>query len=107
LTQKGRENSTEGTSEFLPCDERPCPPASGRGSLAFMRRQNQIPLARAALDRLRRLEARVDALANAVVVLVRGLEGGPMAEPVNHPARDSAMRAHELPPLAKPGRRAG
>jgi len=72
-----------------------------------MRRQNQIPLARAALDRLRRLEARVDALANAVVVLVRGLEGGPMAEPVNHPARDSAMRAHELPPLAKPGRRAG
>jgi len=39
-----------------------------------MRRQNQIPLARAALDGLRRLEARVDALAEPVVVLVRGLE---------------------------------
>jgi hypothetical protein len=70
-----------------------------------MRRQNQIPLARAALDWLRRLEARVDALAEAVVVLVRGLEGGPMAEPVNRPAR--ARCAHELLPLAKPGRRVG
>ena len=55
--------------------------------------------------RVRRLAAQVEALAEAVEVLVRGLEGGPMAEPVNHPAR--ARRAHELLPLAKPGRRAG
>jgi hypothetical protein len=63
--------------------------------------------ARAALDRVRRLEARVDALAEAVEVLARGLEGSPMAEPVNHPAREAARRAHELLLLAKQGPRAG
>jgi hypothetical protein len=56
-----------------------------------------------ALDGLRRLEARVDALAEAVEVLARGLEGNPMAEPENHPAREAARRAHELLLLAKPG----
>ena len=60
-----------------------------------------------ALDGLRRLEARVDALAEAVEVLARGLEGSPMAEPGNHPAREAARRAHELLLLSKPGRRDG
>jgi hypothetical protein len=60
-----------------------------------------------ALDGLRQLEARVDALAEAVEVLVRGLEGSPMAEPENHPAREAARRAHELLLLAKPGGRGG
>ena len=55
--------------------------------------------------RVRLLEARVEAVAEAVEVLARGLEDGPMAEPVNHPAK--ARRAHELLPLAKPGRRVG
>ncbi len=57
---------------------------------------------RATLDRLRRLEARVDALAEAVEVLARGLEGSPIAEPVNHPAGKAARQAHELLLLAKP-----
>jgi hypothetical protein len=60
-----------------------------------------------ALDGLRRLEARVDALAEAVEVLARGLEGSPMAEPENHPAREAARRAHELLLLTKWGRRDG
>jgi hypothetical protein len=57
------------------------------------------------VDRLRRLEARVDALAEAVEVLARGLEGSPLAEPDNHPAREAARRAHELLLLAKPAER--
>jgi hypothetical protein len=57
--------------------------------------------------RLRRLETRVDALAEAVEVLARGLEGSPIAEPDNHPAREAARRAHELLLLAKSGRRDG
>jgi hypothetical protein len=61
-----------------------------------------------ALDRLPRLEARVDALAEAVEVLARGLEGSPMAEPENHPAREAARRAHELLLLlTRSGRRDG
>jgi len=107
LPQKGRENPADGTSEFPPCDERPCPSASGRGRVAFMREPEPDSAARAALDRLLRLEARVDALAEAVEVLARGLEGSPMAEPVNHPAREAARRAHELLLLAKPGRQVG
>ena len=58
-------------------------------------------------DGLRRLEARVDALAEAVDVLARGLEGNPMAEPENDSAREAARRAHELLLLAKPRRRDG
>jgi len=49
----------------------------------------------------------MDALAEAVEVLARGLEGSPMAEPENHPARDAARRAHELLLLAKSARRDG
>jgi hypothetical protein len=63
------------------------------------------PATRDALDRLCRLEARVDALAEAVEVLARGLEGSPMAEPEDHPAREAARRAHELLLLAKPAER--
>jgi len=50
---------------------------------------------------------REDALAEAVEVLARGLEGSPIAEPENHPAREAARRAHELLLLAKSGRRDG
>ncbi len=58
----------------------------------------------ATLDRLRRLEARVDGLAEAIEVLARGLEGSPIAEPGNHPAGKAARQAHELLLLAKPGK---
>ena len=58
---------------------------------------------RAMPDRRCRLEARVDALADAVEVLARGLEGGPIAEPGNHPAGKAARQAHELLLLAEPG----
>jgi hypothetical protein len=61
----------------------------------------------AAAEGLRRLEARVDALAEAVEVLARGLEGSPMAEPENPRAEEAARRAHELLLLAKPRRRDG
>ena len=84
----------------------PAQPGPGRGNLRLMKEPESDPAAKA-LDGLRRLEARVDALAEAVEVLVRGLEGSPMAEPENHPARDAARRAHELLLLAKPGRRDG
>ena len=57
--------------------------------------------------RVRLLETWAEAIAEAVEVLARGLEGSPMAEPVNHPAREAARRAHELLLLAKPGRRDG
>jgi len=57
--------------------------------------------------RVRLLEARVEAVAEAVEVLARGLEDGPMAEPVDHPAGEAARRARELLLLAKTGRRDG
>jgi hypothetical protein len=57
--------------------------------------------------RVRLLEARVEAVAEAVEVLARGLENSPMAEPVNRPAGEAARRAYELLLLAKPGRRDG
>jgi hypothetical protein len=57
--------------------------------------------------RMRLLETRVEAIAEAVEVLARGLESGPMAEPEDYPAREAARRAHELLLLAKPGRRGG
>ena len=71
-----------------------------------MREPESDPAAKA-LDGLRQLEARVDALAEAVEVLARGLEGSPIAEPENQPAREAARRAHELLLLAKSGRRDG
>jgi len=49
----------------------------------------------------------VEAIAEAVEVLARGIEGSPMAEPEKHPAREAARRAHELLLLAKSGRRDG
>ena len=81
-------------------------PASHRGRLKFMREPESDPAVKA-LDGLRRLEAQVDALAEAVEVLARGLEGSLVAEPENHLAREAARRAHELLLLAKPGRRDG
>ena len=68
-----------------------------------MREPESDSAARAAVDRLGRLEARVDALAGAVEVLAVGLEGSPVAEPENHLVREAARRAHELLLLAKPG----
>ena len=60
----------------------------------------------AALDRrVRLLETRVAAIAEAVEVLARGLEGGPMAEPEDFRPEEAARRARELLLLAKPGRR--
>ncbi len=56
---------------------------------------------------MRRLEARVDALAEAVEVLVRGLEGSPLAEPGNAVAEEAARHAHELLLLARSERRDG
>ena len=52
---------------------------------------------------MRRLEAHMEALAEAVEVLARGLENGPMAEPQNRHTEEAARRAHELLLLAKPG----
>jgi hypothetical protein len=63
--------------------------------------------ARGEVDGLRRLEARVDALAEAVEMLSRGLEGSPMAEPGNAVAKEAARRAHELLLLARSERRDG
>jgi len=58
-------------------------------------------------ERVHRLEAQADVLAEAIEVLARGLEGGPMAEPRNRHAEEAARRAHELLLLARsnlPGR---
>lgn len=87
-------------------DERLWLPASGPASLGFMKKPESDPAAKA-LDGLRRLEARVDALAEAVEVLARGLEGSPIAEPGSSTPAESARRAHELLLLAKSGRRDG
>ena len=54
------------------------------------------------------LEARVEAIAEAVGVLARGVEGGgPMAEPEDFRPQEAARRAREMLLLAKPGRRDG
>ncbi len=52
-------------------------------------------------ERVHRLEAQADLLAEAIEVLARGLEGGPMAEPRNRHAEEAARRAHELLLLAR------
>ncbi len=52
-------------------------------------------------ERVHRLEAQTAALAEAVEVLVRGLERSPLAEPVNHHVEEAARKAHELLLLAK------
>ena len=83
----------------------PAQPAPGRSSLGRMRGVTESGSAAiAAVERrIRLLETRVETLAEAVEVLARGLEGSAMAEPVDHPAREAARRAHELL-LAKSGR---
>jgi hypothetical protein len=67
---QGRENLSDGTSEYLRGDEGLWLPASSRGSLRPMREPESDSAAKA-LDGLRRLEARVDAIAEAVDVLAR------------------------------------
>ncbi len=52
-------------------------------------------------ERVHRLEVQADALAEAIGVLARGLEGGPMAEPRNRHVEEAARRAHELLLLAR------
>ena len=52
-------------------------------------------------ERVHRLEVHADALAEAIEVLARGLEGGPMAEPRNRQAEEAARHAHELLLLAR------
>jgi hypothetical protein len=47
-------------------------------------------------ERLRQLEARVDTLTEALRVLARGLEDGPLAEPGGHRVAGAARQAHEL-----------
>jgi len=55
------------------------------------------PESRLALEeRVHVLEARVANLADAVDVLARGLEGGPLAEPGERKAVDAARKAHDL-----------
>jgi hypothetical protein len=52
-------------------------------------------------ERVHRLEAQLEALVEAVEVLARGLETGPMAEPRDRHAEEAARRTHELLLLAK------
>lgn len=47
-------------------------------------------------SRLERLERKVDVLSEALRVLAHGAEGGPLAEPGSHPARQAARQAYEL-----------
>jgi hypothetical protein len=61
----------------------------------------------AALTELRQLETRVDALIEAVEVLARGLEIGPLDAPDDFKPGEAARRARELLLLAKSGQRAG
>jgi hypothetical protein len=56
------------------------------------------------------LEEQMEALVEAVEVLARGLENGPMTEPPNRHAEQAARRTHELLLLAKsalPGQAGG
>jgi len=55
-------------------------------------------------DRIRQLEVQTEALIEAVEVLVRGLERGPMAEPHDRGTEEAARRTHELLLLAKSAR---
>lgn len=47
-------------------------------------------------ERLHRLEAKVTTLADALRVLARALEGGPMAEPGDREVADAARQARDL-----------
>jgi hypothetical protein len=47
-------------------------------------------------ERVHVLEVRVAALADALAVLTRGLEGEPLAEPDERHMADAARKAHDL-----------
>jgi hypothetical protein len=55
--------------------------------------------------RVRRLEAQVETLADAIEILARGLETGPLTEPEGDRAGDAAREARELLLLVRRGRR--
>jgi hypothetical protein len=86
-------------------DQRPWPPIPQRGSIGVMNTAAQQPSGSpgkpALEERVHRLEAQMQALVEAVEVLARGLENGPMAEPRNRHTEEAARRAHELLLLAK------
>ncbi len=52
-------------------------------------------------ERVRRLEAQMAALTEALEVLAQGLESSPLAEPPNRHIEQAARRTHELLLLAK------
>jgi hypothetical protein len=52
-------------------------------------------------ERVHRLEAQMETLIEAVEVLARGLENGPLAEPRDRHPEEAARRTHELLLLAK------
>lgn len=58
--------------------------------------QYQEPSRPALEERVHDLEARVAALTDAMAVLTRALEGGPLAEPGERKVVDAARRAHDL-----------
>jgi len=89
----------------------PAQPSLRRGSIGAMNRSAETapggPGQATVDDRVRLLEAQVESLIDAVEVLARGLEDGPMAEPRRRRAEHAARRTHELLLLAKsspPGR---
>jgi hypothetical protein len=86
-------------------DQRPWLSFPQRGSIGVMNTAAQSPSSSsggsALGDRVHRLEAQMEALVEAVQVLARGLENGPMAEPRNRHAEEAARRTHELLLLAK------
>ena len=55
-------------------------------------------------QRVGRLEDQLDALIEAIEVLARGLEDGPMTEPAGAGAEKAARQTHELLLLAKASR---
>jgi len=63
---------------------------------------SQEPAPAALEKRVHVLEDRVTALAEAVRVLVRGLEDIPTAEPGQRPAAEAARRAYDLLLVAGP-----
>jgi exonuclease VII small subunit len=67
-----------------------------------MNRPHQEPAA-ALEERVRRLEVRTAALADALRALVGGLEDNPLAEPGEKSAAEAARRAHELLLAAEAG----
>lgn len=94
-----------GASRHNGSDQRPWPPFSQQGSIGVMNTAAQplpgSPSGPALEERVHRLEEQMEALVEAVEVLARGLENGPMAEPQNRHTEAAARRTHELLLLAK------